>query len=341
MNTATANRPVTLGDATVNPGETTSIDLPVASPYTSTSLAMPVKVVCGREPGPVLFVSAAIHGDELNGIEIIRRLLRSESLRSLCGTLIAVPVVNVHGFLSRSRYLPDRRDLNRSFPGRRNGSSAARLAHLFMREIVEQADYGIDLHTGALNRGNLPQIRASIDDERTLQLAEAFGAPVIINSKMRDGSLRESAAKLGVPSLLYESGEALRFDEFGIRAGVRGVINVMGRLDMLAETSNPASYPHVVAERTRWVRAGDSGIVTKRVKLGARVGEGEPLAVISDPLGDNEFRVVSPFDGIVIGRANLPLAHEGDALFHIAAFGDVLHAEEVVRTFVHEHTDTD
>jgi predicted deacylase len=285
----------------------------------------------------VLFVSAAIHGDELNGVEIVRRLLRRKVLRSLRGTLLAVPVVNVHGFLDQSRYLPDRRDLNRSFPGSARGSIAARLAHLFMREIVEKADYGIDLHTGAINRSNLPQVRANIDDKETLELAKVFGAPVVINSNIRDGSLRESAAEMGMPLLLYESGEALRFDELCIKAGIRGILDVMRHLDMLPGAKKAARNDCVIARTTRWVRAVESGIVTNRVKLGARVAEGQPLATISDPLGDNEVRVVAPFDGIVIGGSNLPLAHEGDALFHIASFTDVPRAEDVVETFAQTH----
>ena len=332
---------MTIGDVTVAPGERANINLPVADLYTSTSLGMPVKVICGRKPGPVLFISAAIHGDELNGVEIVRRLLRRKVLRSLRGTLLAVPVVNVHGFLDQSRYLPDRRDLNRSFPGSAKGSIAARLAHLFMREIVEKADYGIDLHTGALNRRNLPQIRANIDDDRTLELAKVFGAPVVINSNIRDGSLREAAAELGVPLLLYESGEALRFDELCIKGGIRGILNVMHHLDMLPGSKKAARSDCVIARTTRWVRAAESGIVTNRVNLGARVAEGEPLATISDPLGDNEVRVVAPFDGIVIGSSNLPLAHEGDALFHIASFRNVPRAEDVVETFAQTHTDTE
>src|SRR5210317_2599758 len=165
----TANNTIEIGDAVVGPGKRANVNLPVADLYTSTSLHMPVKVICGRKAGPVLFVSAAVHGDELNGVEIIRRLLRLKTLASMRGTLLAVPIVNVHGFLDQSRYLPDRRDLNRSFPGSRKGSVAARMAYTFMHEIVDKADFGIDLHTGAINRSNLPQIRGDLDDDATLQ----------------------------------------------------------------------------------------------------------------------------------------------------------------------------
>src|SRR5690625_2764958 len=211
------SRDISIGDGMVAPGARRTIDLPIADLYTHTPVDMPVQVVRGRRGGPSLFVSAALHGDEINGVEIIRRLLKRPVLRQLRGTLIAVPIVNVHGFLNQSRYLPDRRDLNRSFPGSENGSVAARLARTFAQEIVGNADYGIDLHTGAIQRPNLPQIRTQLEDEKTIQLAEAFRAPVILNAATRPGSLREYASRQGVPVLLYESGEALRFDESCIR----------------------------------------------------------------------------------------------------------------------------
>jgi predicted deacylase len=331
------NSAITVGDALVNPGERTTVRLPVADLYTGTSLAMPVHVVCGRREGPVLFVSAAIHGDELNGVEIIRRLLKRKALSSIRGTLLAVPIVNVHGFLDQSRYLPDRRDLNRSFPGSRKGSVAARMAHTFMNEIVEKADFGIDLHTGAINRSNLPQIRGNMDDDATLQLAKAFGAPVIVNSNARDGSLRQCAADKGMPVLIYEAGEALRFDELSIRAGLRGTVNAMRHIGMLPLSKTARPVLPVVADSTSWVRAPDSGIVTRKVELGSRVTAGQALAIIGDPVGDEEAKVVAPFDGIVIGRSNLPLAHEGDALFNVAAFKSVSRAEDRVEEFAAVH----
>ena len=331
------NPSIKVGTATVNAGERATVRLPVADLYTGTSLAMPVHVVCGRRDGPVLFVSAAIHGDELNGVEIIRRLLKRKALSSMRGTLLAVPIVNVHGFLDQSRYLPDRRDLNRSFPGSRKGSVAARMAHTFMHEIVDKADFGIDLHTGALNRANLPQIRGNLDDEQTLQLAKAFGAPVIVNSNVRDGSLRQCAADKGMPMLIYEAGEALRFDELSIRAGLRGTMNAMRHIGMLPLSRKTRPVSPVLADSTSWVRAPESGIVIPRVELGSRVTEGDVLAVIGDPVSDEEALVEAPFDGIIIGQSKLPLAHEGDALFNVAAFKSVSRAENRVEEFAAVH----
>ena len=334
------NNPFPIGEIMVKPGTRVNISLPVADLYTSTSLSMPVQVICGRRAGPVLFVSAAIHGDELNGVEIIRRLLRLKVLSSIRGTLIAVPIVNVHGFLNQSRYLPDRRDLNRSFPGSAKGSVAGRLANTFFTQIVSKADYGIDLHTGAINRSNLPQIRGNLDDEKTLELAKVFGAPVVINANIRDNSLRACVADSGVPVLIYEAGEALRFDEMSIRAGLRGVLNVMRSVGML-----PAKRPvrkqvnPLLARSTSWVRAPASGIFNTDVQLGNSVTEGQRLAAINDPLGDSSEVMLAPFDGIVIGRSNLPLAHEGDALFNIAEFTSVSKAEGLVEEFtaIYDH----
>ncbi len=331
---------LTINGITFSPGTSTTVELPVGRLYTHAPMTMPVHVIRGKKSGPRLFVSAAIHGDEINGVEIIRRLLKLPALKRLRGTVIAVPIVNVHGLINHSRYLPDRRDLNRSFPGTEKGSLAARLAHLFMQEIVSQSTHGIDLHTGALHRDNLPQIRANLDDEETDKLARAFDVPVIISSNLRDGSLREAAAEYGIPMLLYEAGEALRFDEVSIRAGVKGIINVMRTLEMLppSRSKSKKQVEPVVARSSSWVRAPDSGILRAMVPLGSRVKKDTLLGMVADPFGESEASVISSFNGIVIGRTNLPLVNEGDALFHIARFEHVLEAANKVDEFNEEHS---
>ncbi|MDT8318893.1 MAG: succinylglutamate desuccinylase/aspartoacylase family protein [Xanthomonadales bacterium] len=331
------NRTITIGAVDVAPGQRTSVNLPVANLYTATSLHMPVTVINGRRDGPVLFVSAAVHGDELNGVEIIRRLLKRKALQSIRGTLLAVPIVNVHGFIDQSRYLPDRRDLNRSFPGSATGSIAARLANIFLREVVLKSDIGIDLHTGAVDRANLPQIRAALEDESLRDLAETFGAPVIVNAGMRDGSLRACAASNGIPVMVYEAGEALRFDELSIRAGIRGILQVMRKLAMLPPARTQRSNRTMIASSTTWVRAVSSGIVTHKVELGSRVRKNDRLALMGDPLGNSDAEVLSPCDGIVIGASRLPLAYEGDALFHVALFDSVGRAGDAVEAFAAVH----
>ncbi len=335
----TANQAFAINGITVKPGIRTTIDLPAGRLYTHAPMTIPVHVVNSKHAGPRLFISAAIHGDEINGVEIIRRVLNLPALKRLRGTLIAVPIVNVHGLINHSRYLPDRRDLNRSFPGSEKGSLAARLAHLFMEQIVCQSTHGIDLHTGAIHRTNLPQIRANVDDEETEKLARAFDVPVIISSTLRDGSLREAAAEYGIPMLLYEAGEALRFDEVSIRAGVQGIVNVMRLLEMLppGRSKSRKQKEPVVARSSSWVRAGDSGILRSLIPLGGRVKKDTLLGVVADPFGEQEIQIMSPVSGIVIGRTNLPLVNEGDALYHIARFGDIQEVEAKVDEFHEEH----
>ncbi|GAB4368602.1 MAG: succinylglutamate desuccinylase/aspartoacylase family protein [Kiloniellaceae bacterium] len=316
---ARSRKPLVIGGIEVLPGERRTIDLPVTDLSTHTPITMPIHVVRGRRAGPTLFVCAALHGDEINGVEIIRRLLKLTALKRLQGSLIAVPIVNVLGFVSQSRYLPDRRDLNRSFPGSAQGSLAGRLARLFLDEIVAKATHGIDLHTAAIHRDNFPQVRANLDDPESERLAQAFGVPFVINTGFREGSLREAAADLSVPVIVYEAGEALRFDEGCIRAGVKGVVRVMRQLEMLAPSSRKVRRAKpLVIRSSKWVRAPHSGLLRSATALGSAVSEGQLLGVISDPFGENEVAVRASISGVVIGRSNIPLVHEGDALFHIA-----------------------
>jgi hypothetical protein len=318
----------------IGPGESRMLELPIASLYSHAPMNLPLHILCGKRAGPRLFVSAAIHGDEINGVEIIRRLLRLPLLARLRGTLIAVPIVNVYGFVNRSRYLPDRRDLNRSFPGSDHGSMAARLAHRFLTSIVANSDYGIDLHTAAIHRENLPQVRANLDEPETARIACAFHVPVLLNSNLRDGSLREVAAEQGIPMLLYEAGEALRFNEHCIRAGLKGIVSVMRELDMLPKSSRAGKRPEpVVARATSWVRAGRSGILRVTAALGTRVRRNDVIGVIADPFGTQELEVSTSTGGIIIGRHNLPLVNEGEALFHIARFESTRQAETAVEAF--------
>jgi predicted deacylase len=328
----TINRPshgeiIRIGAQSVAPGQSAVIELPIAQLYTRTAMNLPVHVVNGLHPGPRLFISAAIHGDELNGVEIIRRVLQQKALRRLNGAVIAVPIVNIFGLIQHSRYLPDRRDLNRVFPGSQNGSLAAQLAYILLEDIVKKCTHGIDIHTGALHRSNLPQIRANLDDAVTLELAKAFGVPVLINSTVRDGSLREAAAENGVTMLLYEGGEALRFDELCIRAGVRGVMQVMRKLGMLPQRRQKSrmQVEPFIARSSSWVRASLSGIFRSYKDLGDYVERGEILGTVSDPSDmfiDQGYEIRANDSGIIIGKTKLPLVSQGDALYHIARFAD-------------------
>jgi len=327
---------------TIAPGTQTVVDLPMPKQSNHSSMSMPLHVVHGRRNGPVLFISAAIHGDELNGIEVIRRVLTHKSIARLSGTLIAIPVVNSYGLIQQSRYLPDRRDLNRSFPGSQKGSLAARLANLFLEEIVSKCTHGIDLHTGAVHRSNLPQIRADLDDDETRKLAESFGVPVLLNASLRDGSLRGACKEYGIPVLLYEAGEALRYDESSIRAGVTGVMNVMRCLEMLPASRRKGrrAYEPYIARKSVWVRATESGMMRMIVSQGAHVDKGELLGYIDDPYSGSQHAVNATHEGVVIGRLELPMVHEGDAVVHIACFKDsVSDVADEVESFQTDYID--
>ena len=329
---------LTIAGVTIRPGQKTTINVPVAAMYTHDDLSMSAQVVRGKRPGPIMFVCAAIHGDEISGVEIIRRVLQYKGLRNIRGTLIAIPIVNVYGFLHHTRYLPDGRDLNRSFPGSAKGSLTGRVAHTFVGEIVSKCTHGIDLHTGARHRSNFPQIRADLDDPIALEMTEAFGVPLAIDAKIRDGSLRDCAGDAGIPVILYEAGEALRFEEMHIRAGVKGIINVMRRIGMLpkSRSKKPLQAP-IVSDQTNWLRAPESGILRSFVPLGDKVAKGQTIAVVGDPLGEAETPIIAPFNGMVIGRTNLPLVYEGDATFHIAQYGrKVTTVEKHVEEFQEE-----
>ena len=330
--------PFELAGTVVGPGKRAVVQMPAASLYTQTPLNIPVHVIHGRKPGPVLLVSAAIHGDELNGVEIIRRLLNTQALSRLHGTLIAVPVVNVFGFIHKSRYLPDRRDLNRCFPGSESGSLGARMAWMFKSWVLDRATHAIDLHTGALYRSNLPQIRANLDSEENAAMARAFGVPLVLNSVLREGTMREVAEAQNIPVITYEAGEALRLEEASIRAGLRGVLNVMRHLEMLppkkgGSQRKPPLEP-AVANSSTWVRADSDGVFRPLVALGARVKTGQVLARISSPFtAADEETVVAPCSGILVGRNNLPLVNQGEALFHIARFDEIRQVAQQVEAF--------
>lgn len=326
-----------IGGQSIKPGQRMAVEIPVPALYTHTSMSWPVYVVHGKKDGPVLFLSGAIHGDEINGVEIIRRVLKSKSLNRIRGTLIALPVVNIFGFINQTRYLPDRRDLNRSFPGSEKGSLAGRVAHLFISEIVSRCTHGIDLHTAAVHRDNLPQIRAVLDDEETERMARAFVTPVIVNTPIVDGTLRSAAEKRNISVIVYEAGEALRFDEVAIRGGVSGVISTMREIGMLPKVkSRKKKVEPIVARSSTWVRAPKSGILRSVKTLGEKVDKDELMGIVSDPFGEEEESVTAPAEGIIIGRTNIPLVNEGEALFHIARFKDAENVLEQVEEFQNE-----
>lgn len=319
--------PFEIGGVSVAAGTSATVDLPISVLFDHTPVSLTLRVVHGRKPGPVLLVTAAVHGDEINGVEIIRQLMRLSSLSRLSGTLVAAPVVNAFGFISQSRYLPDRRDLNRSFPGSPTGSLTSQLAHLFTTEVVAKCTHGIDLHTGAIHRTNFPQIRGNMADPEVRRMSHAFGVPLLLNAKVREGSLREAGARYGIPIIVYEAGEALRYDRTAIRAGLRGIVNVMHDMEMLPPAKRrPArivpKVAQTIAQSSTWVRAPAGGLLRDAVRLGTWVEPGMRLGVIADPLGAQEVRVIGDVSGICIGKTNLPVVNQGDGLFNIARIAD-------------------
>lgn len=314
---ASRNEPFECGGYFVAPGQRLRFDMPVALLPTHTQLHIPVTVVNGLKSGPRLWLSAAVHGDELNGVEIISRVLNRLEDPLRCGTIIAVPIVNVFGFIGQSRYLPDRRDLNRSFPGSMRGSLASRVAHLFMTEIVARCTHGIDLHTAAVDRSNLPQVRGDMTDPETRKLAEAFSAPAMVQSPPRPGSLRGAATKRGQPVLVFEGGEAQRFNEPAIDAGVRGIFGVMHSLGMVPKSLRGKRFKTTLVEESSWIRARRGGLWRLLVEEGETVKSGEALGIIGDPFGADRITIRAPFDGIVIGKTNNPVVHGGDSLVHL------------------------
>jgi uncharacterized protein len=308
-----------IGSESITPGTQADIGLPITTMATGYNSQLAVRVLHGAKPGPTVFISGAIHGDELNGTAVIQRLATYLEPEELSGTLLLVPVANIFGFLNHTRYLPDRRDLNRSFPGSANGSLAGQVANVFFNEIVSRASLGIDIHTAAIHRYNLPQIRIGAGNKRLLELATAFGAPVIIESPLRDGSLRALAANEGVDMLLMETGEALRFDRFSIETGVAGVKRVLAHLGMIEPDDDlPEPHPSARSKKTQWVRSPRGGVSHRVLRSGDAVKKGELLAAVSGLFGEEPEELLSPIDGIIIGHATLPVVHQGDAMFHIA-----------------------
>jgi len=309
--------PIEIGGVEVAAGTREDIEIHVERLASGPWISIPAIVLHGRREGPSVSVSAAVHGDEINGVEVVRRLIGTVRPEELAGTLILVPVVNQLGFMAAMRYLPDRRDLNRSFPGSLRGSLAGRLAHLFMDEIISRCDLGIDLHSGSDGRANLPQIRADLDDAVTREAAQAFAAPLSIHSRTRDGSLREAATQHGMTMLLFEGGEDNRFDDYAIDVAEAGVLRVLAWMGMI-DNAPGSSVPTVTSRSGRWVRAPRGGLVRREVELGDRVERRQVLAHISDIWGRSNLAVRAPVEGIVIGLAHHPRVNQGDALFHVA-----------------------
>lgn len=312
-----ASKRLTLSGETIEPGTTRDIHLKISETAIGDPVSIPVRVICGPKPGPTCFITAAIHGNELNGVGIVRGLLADPELKVECGTLIIVPVVNIFGFESHSRYLPDRRDLNRCFPGDMEGSLAGRLARVVFEEIVKQSDFGIDLHSASQHRTNFPNVRGDFHDPKVLALARAFGATILIHGKGPNGALRREAVKAGCPTILLEAGETDKIEPAVMDFGIRAIKNVLRETDMIP--GEPEDPPYQVRiNRTKWIRANLGGILQFHVSPGELIKRGQPLVTTTNLFGDPNDVIESPLSGIVIGLATTPVIKPGEPVCHIA-----------------------
>lgn len=302
----------------ISVGENKQIVLNSYELHTKNTIEIPVFVFRSRRPGPVVLLSAGMHGEETNGVEIIRKIVTREEVSALkCGSLIAIPVINVVSFLFGSRDLPDGRDLNRCFPGNRNGSFGSRIAYDLMKYIVPLIDFGVDFHTGGSKISNYPQLRCVFEFPENLSLAERFSAPLIVDSIYRDGTFRKEAAKKGKPILVYEGGESMRFDYLAINEGVNGCLRLMKSFGMI-DVDVP-NNPAVKLSGNTWIRASVSGLFHMVASNGAHVRKNDLLGVICNPYGNVEHKIASPRDGYIIGTNNQPVVNQGDALIHIGS----------------------
>lgn len=297
-------------------GEQQAVELKLARLPSFQPIELPVYVFRAEEEGPVLLLTGGMHGDEINGIEIIRRMIRQKVIVPETGSVIAVPLINIFGFIQRQRDMPDGKDINRSFPGSKNGSLARLVAHTLMKQIFPQIDYGVDFHTGGDARINYPQVRCKLEVPKNRELAQAFAPPIVVNSSFVEHSFRQAAHKKGKQILVFESGEANRFYESGIKAGIEGTLRLMKYLGMRSEAAENDKVN--TFNKSSWVRADSAGMFHSAINLGETVDRKQVLGFISDPYGKENIKVKSPRTGCVMGLNRAPVIHKGDALIHIA-----------------------
>ncbi len=315
-----SSKPLVIFGESILPGENKTVNVEIARLHTTTKLNIPIIVRRSKIEGPVVLFSAGIHGDEINGIEIVRQLISKKINKPKRGTIICIPIINIYGFVNKSREFPDGRDLNRSFPGSKKGSLASRFAFHILNEVMPVVDYAVDFHAGGASRFNAPQIRLAENDSELKTLADIFNAPFTLYSKNIAGSFRNSSAKLNVKMLLFEGGKSLDINSEVADEGVNGIKRILKHLDMLDpkhHTVLPQS-PSIYIEKSSWIRAKCSGMLHDRNTIGTFVKKGAILASITDPFGKFERIVKAPNDGYVINANHSPIVYEGDAIYHIS-----------------------
>ena len=318
---------LTLLGSSVEPGEAALLKWSLNAAFVENSTPVPVLVVNGIKAGPTLCLTAAVHGDELNGIEIVRRIVHEINPKNLSGSVIGVPIVNMQGFRRASRYLPDRRDLNRSFPGRENGSYASRTAHSFFTNVIKHCDYLIDIHTGSLSRTNLPQIRANLLIPEVASLAEKMGSIVVLQSKGSVGTLRRAAMNAGIPAVTLEAGAPNNLQKEAVEEGVASILSAMSSLSLIPKNfwkrnKEPVFY------QSAWIRAHQGGILFSKVELGDSVEKGEVLGLLNDPVSNKSSEIIAPFEGRIIGMALNQIMYPGFAAYHIGLRSSIVEAAQ-------------
>ena len=301
------------------PGQSGTVDLQIARLASGTEIDLPILVYRGKEKGPTVLFSGGLHGDEVNGIEIIRRMVEGKLFeRVKRGSVIAIPIVNIYGFLQFSRAVPDGKDINRSFPGSHVGSLASRVAYHIRKFVLSEIDFGIDFHTGGSTRYNFPQVRYAKEDKKAHDIAMAFGAPLMLQSKFIDRSFRQNAYKQKKSIVVFEGGESMRFDEAIIQHGIDGSKRILKHFDMVDQINVSEAKTPIRCYGNSWIRAQRSGLFTAHVKSGTFVNKNQLIGMITDPFGTFKSKVKSRIAGFILGHNNMPVVNQGDALFHIA-----------------------
>lgn len=314
----------------IPPGATRNVTLPVSESYSSMTVQIPIQIRRAPEDGPVVFVTAALHGDEINGTGAVRQLINDPEFTLKRGAVILVPVVNILGFERFDRYLPDRRDLNRSFPGAAGGSLASRMARIIFDEIVSRSDYGIDLHTASVRRTNYPNVRGDLSIERVRSIAEAFGAEIIVDGQGPEGAFRREACAAGCPTIIMEGGEVWKVEPGVVAAATGGVKNVLKHLGMLDGAPARPAFQATI-EKTTWIRADRGGFLRFHIHPGDLVRQGQALATNTTLLGEEHSIIIAPFDAVVIGMSSLPATGPGEAICHLGELPEGLDPDELTR----------
>lgn len=311
------NKTININGEAVAPGQSKLVQINIARLPTGTLIHIPVHVFNAKKAGPTVLVQAGLHGDEINGVETVRRMLQDDLFNIKKGAVIVVPILNVFGFIHFSRDVPDGKDVNRSFPGSKAGSLASRIAHTYTSQILPQVDFGIDLHTGGGQRHNFPQVRYTQEDVESKKLAETFNAPFYFASRLIAGSFRKTAFGMDIPTIVYEAGESMRFDENSICCGIQGVQNVLGELGMLSKKTTSVKKETIALEKTRWIRASRAGMFIPQLENGGLITKGQILGLITDTDAKKSKKIKAPFDGYVFCVNHQAVVNQGDALFRL------------------------